>query len=466
LQALDQAIRVGHWKRYAEAQARMLEAEQFIILRRYSAALETLAACETSAGTSADFSLLRLTALRGAGMADEFRFGMGEAMDRFPRDTRLVRLLFDYAAAQKQDEDLGALVGIALKRLPFLVDSDPGLGWMAAPFTGDNDEARRMISAYRSGGQRPNPFSLIPALNFGLLDDIAAIDELFVPPVGIKDTLDRGLIVKVGDLLRSDEGRGYLAEKLRSFTGTIKEDEEYDGYAESYAVYRQGELQEFIYDADQDGLYDLSVIFDSGSPQWADVAALAMPSDQNRQGIETVNSWQRADLDRRVKALVFWEKYPSVQRAALGKETFLFAPGYFQFAPVNFERFEDTGDAWGFAFPRFDPLCQGINRRMLASFAVTVQRPSAEFDGGLEQIHLERGVPIRAEVTLGGKTVSVTEYENGRPVIQRLDLDLDGYMDTIRRFRRSTAGARNPVPLGADELLDFRPPLESVEKTR
>jgi hypothetical protein len=372
-----------------------------------------------------------------------------------------VRLLFDYAATRKQDENVGALVGIALKRLPFLVDSDPELGWMAAPFTGDDDEARRLISAYRSGGQPLNPFSLVPALNFGLLDDTAAVNELFARPAAegvaanAEIVLDRGLIAKVGDLLRSDEGRGYLAEKLRSFTGIIAEDEEYDGYAESRAVYSRGELQEFCYDADQDGLYDLSVIFNSGSPLWADVAALpyAVSPEQNR----------RTAFDRRAKALIFWEKYPSVLRAVLGKETFLFAPGYFQFAPVHFERFGDTGEASGFAFPHFDPLCQGINRRMLASFAVAVQRPSAEFDGGVEQIHLERGVPIRAEVTLGGRVVSVTEYENGSPVIQRLDLDLDGQMDTVRRFRRITAGTR---PLPADELLDFKPPLLSVEKTR
>jgi len=90
--------------------------------------------------------------------------------------------------------------------------------------------------------------------------------------------------------------------------------------------------------------------------------------------------------------------------------------------------------------------------------------PSAEFEGGVEQFHLERGLPIRAEVTLNGRVVSVTEYENGSPITQRLDLNLDGYMDTVRRFCRITAGARDS--LGADELLDFKPPLESVENIR
>jgi hypothetical protein len=301
-----------------------------------------------------------------------------------------------------------------------------------------------------------NPFSLVPTLNLGLLDDTDAVDELFARPPA-EMIFDKGIIIKIGDLLRSDEGNDYFAEKLRSFTGVITEDEEHDGYPESRAFYSRGEVQEFHYDADQDGLHDLSVTFASGSPSWADIEVLpyAAPSpasqaapNQNRQG-----------SDRRVKSLIFWEEYPAVQRVVLGKETFQFAPNYFQFAPLNLEQFGEAG----FIFPCFDPLCQSISRRMLASFAVTVQRPSAEFDGGVEQIHLERGLPIHAEVVLGGRTVSVTEYENGRAVIQRLDLNLDGQMDTVRRFHRITSGART---LGADELLDFRPPLESVENIK
>jgi hypothetical protein len=74
---------------------------------------------------------------------------------------------------------------------------------------------------------------------------------------------------------------------------------------------------------------------------------------------------------------------------------------------------------------------------MLASFAVSVQRPSVEFEGGVEHIYLMKGVPVRAEDMLNGQIVSVTEFENGRPVVRHLDLDLDGRMETVRHFRVS-----------------------------
>jgi hypothetical protein len=71
---------------------------------------------------------------------------------------------------------------------------------------------------------------------------------------------------------------------------------------------------------------------------------------------------------------------------------------------------------------------------MLTASAVSVQRPSAEFPGGVEQVFLRQGSPIRAEVTFNGRIVSVTEFINGRPVTGRLDMDLDGRMETTREY--------------------------------
>jgi hypothetical protein len=46
---------------------------------------------------------------------------------------------------------------------------------------------------------------------------------------------------------------------------------------------------------------------------------------------------------------------------------------------------------------------------------------------------------------LNGRSVSVTEFERGKPVSQRLDLDLDGRMETLRRFRRLEYDGENPL---------------------
>jgi hypothetical protein len=64
------------------------------------------------------------------------------------------------------------------------------------------------------------------------------------------------------------------------------------------------------------------------------------------------------------------------------------------------------------------------------------ERPSREFQGAVERVTLARGIPQRSAEYLEGRMISVTEFILGRPIVQRIDLDLDGRMETVRRFRR------------------------------
>jgi len=454
LQAVEKAIRVGRWTHYSEAEARLLEARQLIALRRYSSAIDSLAIFQPVAVETADAAMLRLAALKGlvnngaVSYSAEFRRRMSEAMNRYSRDTRPLRLLFDYANYAYADGrnpggDDVAIIELALERLPFLLPEDPELAWIAAPFINDVEKARSLLADYRAGSSKPNPASLVPALNLGLLDDIDAVEELFDRDHAAVFSIDRDLLLNVWKLLRSEKGRNHLAKKLQLFSGAITEDEDHDGYVESRSVYKHGVIEEYYYDADQDSIEDVMIMFNSGNPQWARIPAL--------------------------QAVIFWESYPSVQRTMLETGLYMPVPGGFRFAPVRFIEICASDTTPGLLYPRREPLQQGITRRMLVSSAVFVQQPSVEFPGGLEHIFLENGIPINSEVILGNKTVSFTEFENGRPVIQWLDLDLDGRMETLRRFRKDIFTGKSA--LNWDDLqrrlsqggADFRQLLESSE---
>jgi hypothetical protein len=449
LQAVGNALRVGRWTRYGEAEARLLEAQQLIAMRRYSAAIDSLAIFRPPVET-ADAAILRLSALKGlvnggaVSYSAEFRRRMSEAMNRYPRDTRTLRLLFDYANyayadGRKPNNDDIAIMELALERLPFLIPADPELAWIAAPFINDVEKTRQLLADYRAVTSKPNPASLVPALNLGLLYDIEAVEELFARESAA--VIDKDVLANVWKLLRSEKGRNHMSRRLQIFTGVITEDEDHDGYTDSRAVYKHGVLEEYYFDADQDRLEDVAIIFNSGNPQWARMPALP--------------------------AVVYWENYPSVQRAVLGSGLYLPAPGGFRFAPLGFIEICASDSTPGLLYPQREPLQQGITRRMLASFAVSVQHPSVEFAGGIEHVYLENGIPVNAEVMLNNKTVSFTEFENGHPVIQWLDLDLDGRMETVRRFRKNIFTGRSA--LNWDDLQgrlsqpDFRLLLESSE---
>jgi hypothetical protein len=446
LEALARALEARRWNRYSPEQALLLETETLIALRNFSGALGILARIPAGA----DSAVLRLRALRG--LADnekeEFYRAMEEALEQYPRDPRPALIFFEYAAGKNPEGKDLALMDLVLRRLPYLTETEARLAFMAAPFVKDREEARRLLEAYR-GIHRPLPESVPVSLSLGLIDGIGAAEELFSPPdSGAGETLiDRDLIQAVFNLLDDDDSRSFFRQKLFRFSGFITADEDQDGIPESRARYREGVVREYAWDSDQDGLAELKVFFDAGGlPQWAEQTALpespesaAIPGGAGPAFMEPealpgsgVFALPLGDEDR-TRALIFWERYPGVLYSELEGLTYIPAPGDFLFSPLRFIPLAEREPDPGLLYPVCEP--RGISRRTLAFSSKTIRRPSGEFEGAAEWIDLNRGVPLRAVEILEGRPVSITEFSRGRPLTQRIDLDLDGRMETLRHFQ-------------------------------
>jgi len=470
IEALDRALEINRWVIYSENQALLLKAQQLVATRKFLSALAVL----EQAGESADTAALRLLALRGMAFASggaqgydpvialsRFRGQVLTAMDRYSRDPRPLRIFFEYARIKRPEpseltESDHNLLELALKRLPFILEADPELAWLAAYFMSDTEQAKRYVSAYRSGGIpsvqnrdfMPSPASIAAALNLGLLDDTSAVEELFsgargincVIPPGIafddNPVLDAGVMNEVYNLLRSEEGRDFFTEKLLSFSGTIISDDDNDGYIDSRSLYQSGTVMNFAYDINQTNEFNWSVMFSpDGIPDSAWI-----PSEGNK------------------RAVVQWERYPSVKHVTILNEIFFFRPADFQYAPVDLIIFGGSKKYAGPAYPVLISQYLGLPRKALVSFCSSIRRPSIEFDGATEEIFLEKGIILKAVETSGGKQISVTEFEKGSPVVQRLDMDMDGRMETVRRFYRSDYSWSD-----LDETFNFRRLIASSE---
>jgi hypothetical protein len=454
LDALDRSIAIDRWNRYSAAQARLLAAKQLVVMRNYWGALNTLAAVPENA----DRAELRLSALRGlaetGGSSPEFRSALLAAMDRYPRDPRPLRIFFEYAHNKNPVEHDLALMELALRRLPFVLEAEPYIACLAAPFIKDRAAAARMISAYINGEKNPNPASIPEALRLGVMGADDAVDKLFFFADDSAAVLSKEIIVKLDALLDADEARERLAKKLHSFSGIITADNNNDGYPESRAACRDGVIQTYKYDSDQDDLFELEVFFNpDGSPRQA---VQVLFSDAEAGG--------RAPLpatdDNRTKVSIEWERYPSVLRATLADTVYTPRPDSFLFAPLHFIELGKSEKYAGLFFPQYVSFAGGeqpprITLRSLVLFAQYIDKPSAEFAGAVEHFELDSGLPIRAAVTLDGKIVSETIFEQGIPVLQRLDLDLDSRMETVRRFRK-------PAP-DRDNFLDYKALVASSE---
>jgi hypothetical protein len=349
-----------------------------------------------------------------------------------------------------------SLVDLALRRLPLFVEepytedtgSPPGsrlrgtfadsrLAYLAAPFIRDTGQARRLVSAYRALG-KPDRESLPVSLDLGLIDDGQAVEELFgfaADPAS--RILDKDTILRVWSLLRGYEGQDLFRRNLLDFSGTIITDADGDGLWEEQVRYVSGTPLEYRRDADQDGQEELYIVFSA--------AGVPLRAEEGRVRVE-------------------WERYPAVLQAELDGLRYIPAPQTMFYAPILLSPL--TGDAPipefgagpGPLHPEAVPARARLSERTLVSFALNVVRPSAEFPGGFEYIELDQGVPRRAEEVFEGRTVSLTEFVLGKPRIQRLDLDLDGRMETIRRFREGAVSEENP--------LLYEKILESVETDR
>jgi hypothetical protein len=450
LEALGRAREARRWNRYSPEQALLLEAETLIAVRNFSGALALLA--RRPAGADADAAALRLRALRGLPDMAEFRRVMGETLERYPQDPRAALIFFEYAGGKIPEGDDRALMDLALRRLPYLLDAEPRLAFMAAPFIKDREEARRLAGAYRAV-HPPLPQSIPVSLDLGLIDEADAAAELFAGE-GERE-FDEALLREIFSRLKNDAARRLFREGLFRFSGVISSDADRDGIPESRARYQDGVVREFYVDVDQDGLAELAVYFDAGGlPRQAE--QVTPPEPPSRPAAEQVFAMPLRDEDR-TKARIFWERYPGVERSELEGCTYVPVPGEFLFNPVSFTTLAEDGAEPGLPLPRHEPRNINISRRTLASFARIIRRPSGEFAGAVEEIELHRGIPLRAAETLDGRTVSVTEFRQGRPALQRVDLDLDGRMETVRRFKNADAAA------GEEFFSDYKKNIEFSE---
>jgi hypothetical protein len=436
LEALEMSLAVNRWNLYGPEAARLLKAECLITVRAYQEALREL----SLVSKSPEEAVLTLRALLPS-QPVEFRRYMTDTLDRYPRESGPVRIFFgflsnEHAAGMNPGRDALELLELVIRRLPVLILRDAELAWMAAPFMRDSAEARRMLMAYRAVN-KPVLASLPATLRLGILDEESAIEELFAGG-GAETALDMALLAEVWELLRSEEARALFRRNLSVYTGVITEDADRDGIPESFAEYNRGMLISYTYDADQDVLPDLTVSFEAGDPSQALVFLPPEP-----QGSRKVASIQ-------------WERYPAVLEAELEGVRYIPRPLSFFFSPFTFTELWGSG----LLFPQRDHLSPPLTRRVLVSNSLRVERPSLEFSGGMEVVELNQGIPVRAREYVGDLMVSETEFLRGRPQLQRLDLDLDGRIDTVRRFSRSYRAAE------LEELWDYDRDFDYTESVQ
>ena len=429
LEALNLALAVDRWNLFSAEAARLDKADVLIALRAYPEALQELSRVSKSPRETS----LVLKALAAYRPRDFHRY-MRETLDRYPRESEPVRIFFHFlsneaAAGRNPEGNELELLELVIRRLPLLLEDNPDLAWMAAPFMRDMEEARRLVMAYRAV-HTPRIASLPAALKLGAIGEETALEELFGPSV---DVLDFALLEEIWELLRSEDARTIFRRNLSVYTGAITEDSDRDEIPETHVLYNEGVLVSAVYDMNQSGIHDLTVYFEAGNPH----RAVTLLPPESSTGLHSGVPRKQAE--------VLWERYSAIREVELDGARYIPRPLELRFTPVLFVELMRSG----VLFPRLDPLASPLTRRVLVSQALRVERPSLEFSGGIEIVELNQGIPVRAREYVGDLMVSETEFLRGRPQLQRVDLNFDGRMETVRHFRRQYRAVE------LEELWDF-----------
>ncbi len=460
LAELEAGLAAHNYYYYTADDLILLDASLLVRMRRYSDALTLLSPASAANGggikdgaaaalsgmeggtagsgivyESADRRLLRIKALFGIGGASERKSAfseIAEAAKLYPADARFAGLFFRNAdRAARENTQIEDLASLFLGRLYELADAEPGLRLLAIPFMPDEASRRDSILAYRAmGGSRAE--SCLPALEYGIIDDSACVEELFSSGSIARADLDR-----LKGLLRNAQGLSAFESALKNYSGRIYRDEDADDYPEEWGRYSKGLLTEFYLDSDQNGMPELHMQCREGLPVSAELRRPGFSLDIDYSRYPYVQSFRRLLADGQTEA------------------DYRFGPGSYIYKPVLMEPYPDAQNDLvylGRALPVFDPV-----ERAAAACALSVAR----LNGRYRDVYiLNAGIILRRERYIEGRLAAVLNYDNGRPGLEKLDSDGDGRYETERIYRPDGDGGEDTilslrVDTNGDGLFDY-----------
>ncbi|HOX12255.1 MAG TPA: hypothetical protein PLB56_05060 [Spirochaetales bacterium] len=426
---LRTALAGGTFLRYTADDAARLLAHILVRTKRYSEAL-ALASRPGLAGDS-DALYLRVRALRFLGDPDAFLRAVDAGLDRFPSDARIPRELLAFTARTPRTEPTAARVGRVEARLGYYRFLDPEILSLLAPFRPDPEARRDLILEYRATGRR-NPAATVRALDLGILDDAQAVTEFFgFPSLSWEDLRDlRGF-------LRGPEGRAAFASAFSGYSGVLGSDPDGDGYFETRSTVRDGAVESWLLDFDQDGLPELSLRFLDDLPG---------SGRMTLTGAETVFEYGEYPYLNRV-----------LYRTSSGVREYLFSPDALAFPAVELFAGPGRGSGEGFAPRRTDAAFPTEAACAAAAFRVTA-RPE-DRGSPVSVTDLDRGVPVRGRIRTPDGRDGILVYRNGMPQYELADMDGDGLYESRflypRDPKRAASGTvSSPYRFEADFNLD------------
>ncbi|MDR1786149.1 MAG: hypothetical protein LBR23_06795 [Spirochaetaceae bacterium] len=421
LASVSRALEMDSWVDYNREGARILYADILSDTGRSREALGVLA--EEPAVYSRDAEFIRAKCRYRSGDTLRARETIASARKLFPEDSRFVRLFFqrELLPVYAPGEEAREAARFYVSEIAEATNPEGELEILAAAFAG-GETRRLLLESFNGKGLRHPLFALL-ALDDGLISQKDAF-SYFASFAGA--AVERSFLETFASRLTDQDVIAQFSGFLDGYSGIITGDTDGDGIGDITAEYERGRPARCVYDRDQDGV-----------PEWTVLCGNGVPTEARL----------RDDF------LAVYGAYPAIRRAQVGDVVFFIPEERVLWSPLEIRHspalLECPGE-YRFFIPetgRGDP----ISERALYEEASRIE--TAAPGGGTVTFLQAGGKPFQADLFKGGRLYSRVYFSLGVPQSRAVDVDGDGVFETSQVFRFDPDNApRFQTPEEAERL--------------
>jgi len=436
---LYDALSAGRfWRMYNSGDARVLLARLLAETGQPAAALEQLDYTDVRVSADADYA--RLLALYALDNRVERERLFLLALDRWSFDSRFPRLFFSREYLHPPSPQTLRIAELLLRRLYMWENEDRELMLLAVPFEPNPQLRIRNIRIFRGMGGtddrttqvgEPHALSALLALEYGLLDEREAVREFFLVIDEYGPAIDRHLLERFTGLLGTSESRLLLATLLTGLDGTVFEDRDKNLVPEVMVRYSDGRPVHAVFDHNQDGLPELEVFSELGSPVRVRTGGI-QPAE------------------------VLYSTYPIVSVVNHGEREYVIKPGQLRWEPLQWSELAMTVQGLRpFVLYDFRTGLNTFSETMLLAHSAWYRMRDPDRIGGEVRVNLEQGQPLAAEYRLNGQIYAWSSYTNGRISMRMIDRDGDGRLETTELYDRNGSLISVKMDTSGNRIPDY-----------
>ncbi|UTC67795.1 MULTISPECIES: tetratricopeptide repeat protein [unclassified Treponema] len=440
------------WRLYDINAGRLLAAQVNAGMLKYGEALKLVNSLPFE---SAEGDYVKADALYGLGRHDEAKRLISDALDRWAFDSRFAKLFFLKERGKKVSLFGKKLAEHIISRLYVWQDEDPSLLLLASPFETKSEDNIRRLKLYR-GMYLPfteshdlsdlynRSYSTLLCLRYGIIDEQTAVHEFLSAKVYYFNPIQKEYLLTPAmyeshlvELLRlvvNSGLRNELKKFLSVYEGLIVDDANGDLIIDSKIYYENGRPWCAEFDT-----------FQTGYPEYTVECNFGIPSVIHGKKNEYSASY---------------DAYPAVKIFTKNNKKYTMRPLDLNWSPIELKEldlklYNITQKQNSFFSLKVDKNVRTPGEGTLIYSSAFSEETTSYMDGGIKKVFFDKGIPIKAEVTVYGGVYSQTNYRNGRPVYEHVDKNGDGYFETRIEYNSNETLKRIDIDLNKNKLYEY-----------